>query len=102
MRGFALGTLGLVALYVALQSGSSTNIEAGGKLATALFGRLADPTVAGIRQTLYGGIGAFGTVSQNSPPFTIAPIPGGGGGGGKQATPNSGPLPAPSNPVLFT
>ncbi len=101
MRGFFLGTLGLVGLYVALQAGASSNIAAGGKLATTLFGRLSDPTVAGIRQTLHGGIGVLGTVPQNSPPFTV-PAPSGGGGGGKQATPNAGPLPAPSNPVLFT
>jgi len=87
MRGFALGTLGLIALYVFVQQGSSDKVSAAGGTLSAGLKRLSDPTVAGIHQTKTPG-----TVWHDpaAPPAT---------GGGTQHLPHAAGPPLPPTTI---
>jgi hypothetical protein len=51
LRGFAVGTLALAALYVALQPGVADKLGIGSNALVQLFRRALSPDVAAIRQT---------------------------------------------------
>lgn len=48
MRGFLVGSLGLIVLYVALQPNSASTVEKGSNVLTALLRRGLSADVAGI------------------------------------------------------
>jgi hypothetical protein len=48
VKGFAVGSLGLIVLYVVLQRGSANNIEGAGSLVVAFLKRATSPEVAGV------------------------------------------------------
>jgi hypothetical protein len=50
MRGFFVGSLALIALYVGLKPGTAGKAEAGGNALVATMRRLLSPDVAGIPQ----------------------------------------------------
>jgi len=48
MRGFVVGSLALIALYVLVQPGTSAKVSGGLGLTQAIFNRILSPDVAGI------------------------------------------------------
>jgi hypothetical protein len=50
MRGFVLGSLGLIVLQVLLQPGSADSVAAGGNIIAATARRLLSADVAGVPQ----------------------------------------------------
>lgn len=58
VRGFVVGSLALIALYVGVQRGVAGRVEEGGNWAVAGLRRLMSPDVAGIPQRR-GGAGSF-------------------------------------------
>lgn len=48
MKGFVAGSLGLIILYVVVQAGTSSKLDAASKTSTSLLKRALSPGVAGI------------------------------------------------------
>jgi hypothetical protein len=73
MRGFAVGSLVLIVLYVALQPGSADRLSEGSGLLSGGFRRLISPDVAGVPAR--GNWGAAAAATGSPAPTSTAKLP---------------------------
>lgn len=106
IRGFVVGSLSLIVLYVLVQEGSAQRVSQASSVSATLFAKLLSPGVAAIpnRAGDTGSVGktvgsAAAAAGQQAGGYVGGAIAGGAAGGaisGGVGVINRGPLPAPN------
>jgi hypothetical protein len=78
MRGFAVGTLALIALYALVQPNAAKAVTAGGNSFSAGLRRLLSPNVAGVPQRKAAPAGQAAGAAQGAMATVASGVPGPG------------------------